>query len=152
MLSTHSESQHFLSSASPAKIEQYFHLIFLVHFLIGRCLHPCWSGVQWERPEWKAFVECLCQHEGLAVWDNTFVHRDHCFFQHQHQCLGGPVSRTQFSFYNVSIRFCQQNQDPRLSRSTRGRICQFSVCASFLMFCCCALRNRLLGYWVREIY
>lgn len=72
-------------------------------FSIGRCLYPCWSGVQWEGPEWKASVGCLCQHEGLAVWDNTFVHRDHCLFQHQHQRLGGSVSRTKFPFYNVSV-------------------------------------------------
>lgn len=100
------------SELHPPQKKNFFPHLCSVSFFVGGCLHPCGPGVQWQGPERKAYVGCLCQHEGLAVWDNTFIHRDHCFFQHQHQRLGGPVSRRNL----CQSRLCQENQDTRLRR------------------------------------
>lgn len=120
-------------------------------FSIGRCLHPCWSGVQWEGPEWKAFVGCLCQHESLAVWDNTFVHRDHCFFQHQHQCLGGPVSRTKFPFCNVLVTSVNRTKILGWERALEEESASFQFLHSFFYVLLLSHLKQVTG-WDRSLH
>lgn len=50
-----------------------------------------WARLQW-CGGWKAPVGCLCQYEGVALWNHAAFRRNNLFLQHQHKRLGCQVS------------------------------------------------------------